>query len=173
MLAHILGAWSYDPCLLCLLSVYSLHCLPFSSSSFWSFSFGRFLGLPLTSLNSHDRQLLGDGRNVLWGLSRSNPRPPKPLPRLLELMIFVFKIYKEKTIEVGVFVDRHLYKNMEEVLQSYFSNGDMVIVELFLTASFLKKIHFQMLKTQDVAKVKEQFLKMIHNLFVQVLIFDF
>ena len=86
-------------------------------------------------------------------------------------MIFVFKIYKEKTIEVGVFVDRHLYKNMEEVLQSYFSNGDMVIVELFLTASFLKNIHFQMLKTQDVAKVKEQFLKMIHNLFVQVLIF--
>ena len=99
------------------------------------------------------------------------PGPPKPLPRLLELMIFVFKIYKEKTIEVGVFVDRHLYKNMEEVLQSYFSNGDMVIVELFLTASFLKKIHFQMLKTQDEAKVKEQFLKMIHNLFVQVLIF--
>ena len=84
MLAHILGAWSYDPCLLCLLSVYSLHCLPFSSSSFWRFSFGRFLDLLLISLNSHDRQLLGDGRNVLWGLSRPPPRPPKtssPTPR--------------------------------------------------------------------------------------------
>ena len=27
-----------------------------------------------------------------------------------------YKIYDEKTIEVGVFIDRHLYKNMEEVL---------------------------------------------------------
>ena len=63
-----------------------------------------------------------------YGVSADHPRPPKPLPRLLELMIFVFKIYKEKTIEVGVFVDRHLYKNMEEVLQSYFSNGDSRIV---------------------------------------------
>ena len=25
------------------------------------------------------------------------------------------KIYKEKTIEVGVYIDRHLYKNMEQV----------------------------------------------------------
>ena len=28
---------------------------------------------------------------------------------------FFCKIYKEKTIEVGVYIDRHLYKNMEEV----------------------------------------------------------
>lgn len=27
----------------------------------------------------------------------------------------VCQIYKEKTIEVGVYIDRHLYKNMEEV----------------------------------------------------------
>ena len=31
-------------------------------------------------------------------------------------MVFVSKIYEEKTIEVGVYIDRHLYKNMEEVL---------------------------------------------------------
>ena len=30
-------------------------------------------------------------------------------------MIIFSKIYKEKTIEVGVYIDRHLYKNMEEV----------------------------------------------------------
>ena len=28
----------------------------------------------------------------------------------------VSKIYKEKTIEVGVYIDRHLYKEMEEVV---------------------------------------------------------
>ena len=34
-------------------------------------------------------------------------------------MIFLCKIYEEKTIEVGVYIDRHLYKNMEEVLKSF------------------------------------------------------
>ena len=28
---------------------------------------------------------------------------------------FKYKIYKEKTIEVGIYIDRHVYKNMEEV----------------------------------------------------------
>jgi len=49
------------------------------------------------------------------------------------------KIYDEKTIEVGVFIDRHLYKNMEEVL-----------------------------KTQDEERVKMQFLRMVNRLFSQV-----
>ena len=34
---------------------------------------------------------------------------------IFAMMIFVSKIYEEKTIEVGVYIDRHLYKNMEEV----------------------------------------------------------
>ena len=29
--------------------------------------------------------------------------------------VSICKIYSEKTIEVGVYIDRHLYKNMEEV----------------------------------------------------------
>jgi len=49
------------------------------------------------------------------------------------------KIYREKTIEVGVYIDRHLYKNMEEVL-----------------------------KTEDEVKVKAQLLRMVHSLFLQV-----
>jgi len=49
------------------------------------------------------------------------------------------KIYGEKTIEVGVYIDRHLYKNMEEVL-----------------------------KTGDEAKVKARLLRMVHSLFLQV-----
>ena len=32
----------------------------------------------------------------------------------------VFKIYEEKTIEVGVYIDRHLYQHMERVLQLCF-----------------------------------------------------
>ena len=35
---------------------------------------------------------------------------------IFAMMVFVSKIYEEKTIEVGVYIDRHLYKNMEEVL---------------------------------------------------------
>ena len=35
------------------------------------------------------------------------------------VMISVCKIYEEQTIEVGVYIDRHLYKNMEEVLNKY------------------------------------------------------
>merc|ERR1711974_179202 len=58
-------------------------------------------------------------------------KPKQPLPKE--------KIYDEKTIEVGVFIDRHLYKNMEEAL-----------------------------KTPDEGKVKEQLLRMVHNLFLQV-----
>jgi len=49
------------------------------------------------------------------------------------------KIYRDKTIEVGVYIDRHLYKNMEE-----------------------------MLKTEDEVKVKAQLLRMVHSLFLQV-----
>lgn len=49
------------------------------------------------------------------------------------------KIYREKTIEVGIYIDRHLYKNMEEVL-----------------------------KTSDEVKVKAQLLRMVHSLFHQV-----
>jgi len=49
------------------------------------------------------------------------------------------KIYEEQTIEVGIYIDRHLYKLMEEVL-----------------------------KTQDEGKVKEQLLRMVYSLFLQV-----
>ena len=31
------------------------------------------------------------------------------------IVVSICKIYREKTIEVGVYIDRHLYKNMEEV----------------------------------------------------------
>merc|ERR1711974_168335 len=48
------------------------------------------------------------------------------------------KIHGEKTIEVGVYIDRHLYKNMEEALE-----------------------------TEDEGKVKQQILRMVHNLFHQ------
>ena len=34
---------------------------------------------------------------------------------------YICKIYEEKTIEVGVFIDRHLYKLMEEVLKQLLS----------------------------------------------------
>ena len=37
--------------------------------------------------------------------------------------LFVYKIYDVKTIEVGVYIDRHLYKNMEEVLFLQVSNS--------------------------------------------------
>ena len=33
----------------------------------------------------------------------------------ISIMVSICKIYREKTIEVGVYIDRHLYKNMEEV----------------------------------------------------------
>ena len=36
---------------------------------------------------------------------------------IFAMMVFVSKIYEEKTIEVGVYIDRHLYKNMEEVVK--------------------------------------------------------
>ena len=73
-------------------------------------------------------------------------------------IISVFKIYEEKTIEVGIYIDRHLYKNMEEVL---FMMVMMLVV-------LLMPMILQVLKTQDEAKVKEQFLKMVHSLFLQV-----
>ena len=65
----------------------------------------------------------------------------------------IFKIYKEQTIEVGIYIDRHLYKLMEEVLEL------MTHITMML----------QVLKTKDEAKVKEQLLTMVHRLFVQVL----
>ena len=33
----------------------------------------------------------------------------------ISIAVSICKIYREKTIEVGVYIDRHLYKNMEEV----------------------------------------------------------
>ena len=39
---------------------------------------------------------------------------------IFAMMVFVSKIYEEKTIEVGVYIDRHLYKNMEEVVKYFF-----------------------------------------------------
>ena len=44
------------------------------------------------------------------------------------LIVFVLcKIYRDKTIEVGVYIDRHLYKNMEEVfLFIHMHNADLI-----------------------------------------------
>lgn len=67
------------------------------------------------------------------GLPRKSETCQQKLPLPKE------KIYEENTIEVGVYIDRHLYKVMEEAL-----------------------------KTQDEGKVKEQLLKMVHSLFWQV-----
>ena len=61
------------------------------------------------------------------------------------------------TIEVGVYIDRHLYKNMEEVY--------MIKTRNVWSHKYMK---LQVLNTKDEAKVKEQFLKMVHSLFVQV-----
>ena len=67
------------------------------------------------ALNSHGRHLFGD----LWGLSLSRHTHTPPNPPTPRANNICFKIYKEQTIEVGVFVDRHLYKNMEEVLHIF------------------------------------------------------
>ena len=61
------------------------------------------------------------------------------------------------TIEVGVYIDRHLYKNMEEV--------NVIKTRNVWSHKYMK---LQVLNTKDEAKVKEQFLKMVHSLFVQV-----
>ena len=61
------------------------------------------------------------------------------------------------TIEVGVYIDRHLYKNMEEV--------NVIKTRNVWKHKYMK---LQVLNTKDEAKVKEQFLKMVHSLFVQV-----
>ena len=52
------------------------------------------------------------------------------------------KIYKEKTIEVGVYIDRHLYKNMEQVkciVRSSFVNS---LLEYTLVFKTLKNSDF-------------------------------
>ena len=109
------------------------------------------------------------------------------------LIVFVLcKIYREKTIEVGVYIDRHLYKNMEEVfVQVIFSsfypftlikicNQPTNHVSIFpyhpwkqpseriLWNVVTMLIWLQMLKTEDEVKVKAQLLRMVHSLFLQV-----
>ena len=99
------------------------------------------------------------------------------------LKISICKIYEEKTIEVGVFIDRHLYKNMEEVLKElslsceagawfYVENKmpktNVIGCNRMLTITILMAMLLQALNTQDEERVKEQLLKMVHNLFLQV-----
>ena len=43
--------------------------------------------------------------------------------------ISIYKIYEENTIEVGVYIDRHLYKRMEEVLKYYLSQIVVIILQ--------------------------------------------
>ena len=52
---------------------------------------------------------------------------------------FSLQIYDENTIEVGVYIDRHLYKVMEEAI-----------------------------KSQDATEVKDALLKMVHELMTAV-----
>ena len=88
---------------------------------------------------------------------------------------YICKIYEEKTIEVGVFIDRHLYKLMEEVLKQLLS---LLFCKRITRQrrmhvgcwQYLSWWQLQALKTQDEGRVKEQLLKMVHSLFLQVFI---
>ena len=48
------------------------------------------------------------------------------------LKISICKIYEENTIEVGVFIDRHLYKNMEEVLKVLSLSCEVGVIITFM-----------------------------------------
>ena len=56
------------------------------------------------------------------------------------IVFFLCKIYREKTIEVGVYIDRHLYKNMEEVF-----------VQVICSSFYPKRIHTD----QDLDSTKQ------------------
>ena len=82
-------------------------------------------------------------------------------------MVSIYKIYREKTIEVGVYIDRHLYKNMEEV----FYVISVLYPSFIYLWSFVSDNAYtasQVLKTGDEVKVKAQLLRMVHSLFLQV-----
>ena len=76
--------------------------------------------------NPFDQVSLTEDFSFLWSLSqwmgwvycfRLVGWVVRGMRHLTVLKISICKIYEEKTIEVGVFIDRHLYKNMEEVLK--------------------------------------------------------
>ena len=65
-------------------------------------------------------------------------------------MISVCQIYEEKTIEVGVYIDHHLYKNMEEVRlviifclgASQNAKSELEAVKLVLLGMMMMKMAF-------------------------------